>query len=188
MSLSPGALPGFGVDFPLPCRRWPPLTAGFGPSPASSSVGCPDIPAAEIPFCVLRQQQLSRQFNAMHCACLIKSRAWLLGSCRDRQAASACQQPPAVPCTYSDGAFSNPCSPGPLPATMSPSREPGNVLGREPGCRWLGRGRSASGSWLREGAVSGAAGAGGDPHTGVSPEPQAPRSSLPGGLSCAFLS
>lgn len=83
--------------FPLSLQEVALTVAGFGPSPVSSSVGCPDIPAAEISFCVLRQRQLSRQFNAMHCACLIKSRAWLLGSCCDKWAASACQQPPAVP-------------------------------------------------------------------------------------------
>lgn len=58
--------------FPPPLQEVALTMAGFGPSPVSSSVGCPDIPAAEISFCVLRQQQLSRQFNAMHCACLIQ--------------------------------------------------------------------------------------------------------------------
>lgn len=61
--------------FPRPLPEAALSTAGFGPSPASCSMGCPDIPAIEISCCVLRQQGISGQFIVRHCACLIQEQS-----------------------------------------------------------------------------------------------------------------
>lgn len=88
----------------------------------SSSVCGPGIPAAEISFCVLRQQQLSRQFNVMQGARLIQGLGFCVAVLTSRQPLPASNR---LLCAAPTLMESLPCCPGPLPGTVSASREQG---------------------------------------------------------------